>query len=187
MDNEIITRRNTHMAYTILSESYGRRLPKITAEADSTEDLTALGTDYAEGSTCNVGETEYTLDKVSGWIVPGSGGGGGSGGGVLVATFTYDPTTETTTCDKTYVEIHSQFQSGTPALFRYAEMVDGEAGVIGSGVMSSNIYEETTYYIGSAVIYRFTPEQGNLPLEYVACDISASEVTSQRTHIPTGQ
>lgn len=65
------------MAYTILSESYGRRLPKITAEADSTDDLTALGTDYAEGSTCTVGGEDYVLDKVGGWVIPGSGGGGG--------------------------------------------------------------------------------------------------------------
>mgnify|MGYP003310517772 CR=1 FL=1 len=68
------------MAYTILSAAYGRRLPKITAEADSADDLTTLGTDYAEGSTCDVDGTTYTLDKVKGWV--DSSGGGGGGGGV---------------------------------------------------------------------------------------------------------
>ena len=93
------------MAYTILSESYGRRLPKITAEADSTEDLTALGTDYAEGSTCNVGGTEYTLDKVSGWIVPGSGGGGG--GGALYGPYTLTKKIDQTTGDPEDITVNS--------------------------------------------------------------------------------
>lgn len=64
------------MAYEILSESYGRRLPKIAAEADSTDDLATLGTNYAEGSTCVIGDKTYSLDKVQGWVEPGSGGGG---------------------------------------------------------------------------------------------------------------
>lgn len=98
------------MAYTILSESYGRRLPKITAEANSTDDLTALGTDYAEGSTCNVGGTEYTLDKVSGWIIPGSGGGGG--GGTLIVGATYSSDTEMMTLDKTFGEISAALVAG---------------------------------------------------------------------------
>lgn len=63
------------MAYTILTESYGRRLPKITATADSTDDLTALGVEFAEGSTVDVGGTVYSLDKVSGWIIPDGEGG----------------------------------------------------------------------------------------------------------------
>lgn len=64
------------MAYEILTESYGRRLPKITATADSTDDLASLGTNYAEGSTCVIGDTTYKLDKVQGWVDPSSGGGG---------------------------------------------------------------------------------------------------------------
>lgn len=65
------------MAYTITSESYGRRLPKITATADSTDDLATLGTNWAEGSTCVISDTTYKLDKVQGWVDPSSGGGGG--------------------------------------------------------------------------------------------------------------
>lgn len=63
------------MAYEILSESYGRRLPKIAAEADSADDLATLGTNWAEGSTCVIGDKTYSLDKVQGWVEPGSGGG----------------------------------------------------------------------------------------------------------------
>ena len=63
------------MSYEIKSESYGRRLPKITAEADSTDDLVSLGVDYAEGSTCLIGDTTYKLDKVSGWVIPGESDG----------------------------------------------------------------------------------------------------------------
>lgn len=70
------------MGFQILSESYGRRLPKITAEADSTDDLATLGIDFAEGSTCTVGEEEYVLDKVGGWVIRGSGGGGGGNSNV---------------------------------------------------------------------------------------------------------
>jgi hypothetical protein len=73
------------MAYEIKSESYGRRLPKITATADSTDDLSTLGTDWAEGSTCVISDTTYKLDKVKGWVDPSSGGGGG-GGGLVVET-----------------------------------------------------------------------------------------------------
>ena len=56
------------MAYTILTETYGRRLPKITAEATSISDLEALGTNYAEGSICTIGSLVYKLDKVKGWV-----------------------------------------------------------------------------------------------------------------------
>ena len=68
------------MSYEILTKSYGRRLPKITATATSTDDLATLGTDYAEGSTCVISDTTYKLDKVQGWVDPSSGGGGGGGG-----------------------------------------------------------------------------------------------------------
>lgn len=94
------------MAYTILSESYGRRLPKITAEADSTDDLAVLGIDYAEGSTCTVGEDEYVLDKVGGWVIRGSGGGGGD----LLVTITENDGAYT--ADKTNAEIYAAAQAG---------------------------------------------------------------------------
>lgn len=88
------------MAYEILSESYGRRLPKITATAESADDLTSLGTDYAEGSICTISDKTYTLDKVQGWIEAGSGGGGGGGGALLVHA-----DNETMALDKTWQEI----------------------------------------------------------------------------------
>ena len=101
------------MAYTILSESYGRRLPKITAEADSADDLAILGIDYAEGSTCNVGGTEYTLDKVSGWIIPGSGGGE-----PFLVTLTPTAADYSGTMDKTVAEIYAAYQAGGKIVFR---------------------------------------------------------------------
>lgn len=126
------------MAYEITSESYGRRLPKITATADSTDDLASLGTNWAEGSTCAISGTTYKLDKVKGWVDPDSGGGGGSSlptvtsddngdvltvvegewdkaapsGGVFVTTPTYDALTETLTLDKTWQEIATAYESG---------------------------------------------------------------------------
>ena len=102
------------MSYEILTESYGRRLPKITAEADSTDDLTTLGTDWAEGSTCQISDTTYKLDKVQGWIDPNSGGGGGGGGdtGVLMITATKNES-DNMVLDKTYAEILAAVSAGT--------------------------------------------------------------------------
>ena len=96
------------MAYTITSESYGARLPKITATADSTDDLATLGTNFAEGSTCVISDTTYKLDKVKGWVDPSSGGGGGA------SVTTVNVTEEGTlwTCDKTWQEIYDAFQTG---------------------------------------------------------------------------
>lgn len=94
------------MAYTITSESYGRRLPKITATADSTDDLAALGTNYAEGSTVNVGGTTYSLDKVSGWIIPGSGG---EGGGAFIIHYYPD---EETPIAESYADILAAVAAG---------------------------------------------------------------------------
>lgn len=97
------------MAYEILSESYGRRLPKIAAEADSADDLATLGTNWAEGSTCVIGDKTYSLDKVQGWVEPGSGGGGG--GGVFVVKISGN-IGGGFTADKTYAEILSAYESG---------------------------------------------------------------------------
>ena len=87
------------MAVQILSQSYGPRKPLIECTADSLSELAGLV--CAEGSTATVGGTEYVLDRVNGWVEPGSGGGGGSG--VLVVNATGD---ETLTLDKTWQEIH---------------------------------------------------------------------------------
>lgn len=87
----------------IVSKSYGPRKPLVVCEASSLDMLADI--DCAEGSTATVGGTEYVLDRVNGWVEPGSGGGGG-GSGVLVVTATYDEQTEYTTLDKTWQEIH---------------------------------------------------------------------------------
>lgn len=142
------------MAYEILSESYGRRLPKIAAEADSADDLATLGTNWAEGSTCVIGDKTYSLDKVQGWVEPGSGGGGlpdvtaddngdvltvvngawgkaapSGGGGVLAISATYDSDTEMMTLDKTFGEISAAFVAGQ----MYFVHVPETAGTIFAG------------------------------------------------------
>lgn len=110
------------MAYQITSESYGRRLPKITATADSTDDLSTLGTDWAEGSTCVIGSTTYSLDKVQGWVEPGSGGGGG---GAFIVNFTPDPDDpEAVIQDKTFSEIKDAIIGGSNVIARTGEEND---------------------------------------------------------------
>ena len=101
------------MAYTILTESYERKFPKITATADSTDDLAELGTNFAEGSTCVISDKTYKLDEVSGWV-DSAGGGGGGGGSVLVVNVEEDGTLWT--CDKTWKEIHDAFLTGSVVL-----------------------------------------------------------------------
>lgn len=105
------------MAYEILSESYGRRLPKIAAEADSADDLATLGTNWAEGSTCVIGDKTYSLDKVQGWVEPGSGGGGG--GSPYVVEIVYDELLGPKTV-KTAAEVYEMYnaasQAGVPFL-----------------------------------------------------------------------
>lgn len=107
------------MAYEILTESYGRRLPKITAEADSTDDLATLGTNYAEGSTCVIGDKTYSLDKVQGWVEPGSGGGSG---GVFWVTFTAGQE-GTRTASKTVEEIFALVNAGQIGFGRFGAMI----------------------------------------------------------------
>lgn len=74
------------MAVQILSQSYGPRKPLIECTADSLSDLAGLV--CAEGSKATVGGTEYVLDRVNGWVEPGSGGGGGGGGGAFIVNLT---------------------------------------------------------------------------------------------------
>ena len=105
------------MAVTILSESYGPRKPFITCEADSLDDLAGLV--CAEGSTATVDGTEYVLDRVTGWVVPGSGGGGGT----MVVTFTYDDDNGTYSADKTYAEVTAALAAGTPCFGVYGGAV----------------------------------------------------------------
>ena len=96
------------MAVQILSQSYGPRKPLIECTADSLSDLAGLV--CAEGSKATVGGTEYVLDRVNGWVEPGSGGGGGGGSGVLVVGVTIDG--NTATLDKTWQEIYDASQAG---------------------------------------------------------------------------
>lgn len=90
----------------IISQSYGPRKPLVVCEASSLDMLADL--DCAEGSKATVGGTEYVLDRVNGWIEPGSGGGGGSD--VLVVNVTYEG--QTGTCDKTWAEINDAIHAG---------------------------------------------------------------------------
>ena len=116
------------MAYTILTESYKRRLPLITATADSADDLATLGTDYAEGSTCVIGETTYKLDKVQGWTDGSGGGGGGGGGGSFIVNITSQQGTSCTV-DKTAHEIVAAAQSGLSPVLVYSEGDDEETEI----------------------------------------------------------
>ena len=141
------------MAYTITSESYGPRKPFITATATSTDDLAALGTDFAEGSTCIISTTTYKLDKVKGWIDPSQGGGGG-GGGVLVVTLSSDDD-ENLTANKTAGEIYAAMSEGL-VVFEYtigsettveqcssAQYVSGEGYYFYSWNLSPRLLAET--------------------------------------------
>lgn len=113
------------MAVQILSQSYGPRKPLIECTADSLSDLAGLV--CAEGSTATVGGTEYVLDRVNGWVEPGSGGGGGGGSGVLVVHETYDEQTDTVILDKTAGEIISAAQSGKIVVSLYVDdLVSGD-------------------------------------------------------------
>lgn len=120
------------MAYEILSESYGARLPKITATADSTDDLVTMGTNYAEGSTCVIGDKTYALDKVQGWVEPGSGGGGGGGGQFVIhAVLNFDSAKNVwvPTVTESFAEIVAAIESGSDPVIHYAKSFDGEVPV----------------------------------------------------------
>lgn len=125
------------MSYQITSESYGRRLPKITATADSTDDLATLGTNFAEGSTCVIGSTTYSLDKVQGWIEPGSGGGASA----LVISFSTSGSTFT--ADKTFDEVAFAILNGVP-IFAYIKGSPKSA----LQVDNFNLFEEENVYSG---------------------------------------
>ena len=133
------------MSYTILTESYGRRLPKITAEADSTDDLTTLGTDWAEGSTCEISTTTYKLDKVKGWVDPSSGGGGG-GAEPLSVEITMTGTVGT--MDATITEIAEALAAGTPVVISIPD---------GSDYFSQgySVVSAVAYYDGDPTIVYF--------------------------------
>lgn len=111
------------MAYEITSESYGARLPKITATADSTDDLATLGTNFAEGSTCVISDTTYKLDKVKGWIDPTAGGGGGDDGDIVVVNFEWDSSSSKFRADKTDSEIEALILDGKTVIGRSADGV----------------------------------------------------------------
>lgn len=116
------------MSYEILTKSYGRRLPKITATATSTDDLAALGTDYAEGSTCAISDTTYKLDKVQGWVDPSSQPSGGDD--VFIVNFTYDLSDEsnpTATTDKSGEEVDAAEKAGKLIMGYLYAVGDGEA------------------------------------------------------------
>ena len=114
------------MAYEILSESYGRRLPKITAEADSTDDLVSLGTDFAEGSTCTISDKTYTLDKVQGWVEAGASPSPSGGG--LVVTLTWEDSTGT--LNKTWKEIWDVFSAGGQVVVNGSSGLQSDCGAV---------------------------------------------------------
>lgn len=144
------------MAYTILTESYGRRLPKITATAESTDDLAALGVEFAEGSTVNVGGTVYSLDKVNGWVVPGSGGGGGA----FVVNLTKTGLNNWST-DATVDDIANALDAGLSVIAK-ADTLGGPSycslGAVGKNVMSGEYY--------SAQFYVPVDDDGDYFIEY---------------------
>ena len=138
------------MAYTITSESYGRRLPKITAIADSTDDLATLGTDFAEGSTVVIGDKTYSLDKVQGWIEPGSGGGGGSSGPIYVIETIFDEELSATKTVKPAAQLYEEFMNASDA------GIPVVMGAIGTGDpfnININVYGEDDGY--SFAFYSF--------------------------------
>lgn len=158
------------MAYQITSESYGRRLPKITATADSTDDLATLGTDWSEGSVCTIGDTTYKLDKVKGWVDPSSGGGSGSGILIVRGSETSPkggsgskkgedpkaPTVPLYCIFSSYAEIHAALEAGIP-VFVYWEQADvaSLSDIIHMGMVTQADIEEdegTWYRVSVAVL-----------------------------------
>lgn len=145
------------MAYTITSESYGRRLPKITATADSTDDLATLGIDWAEGSSCVIGGKTYTLDKVQGWIEAGSGGGGNP----LIVNVTVEG--EKATFDKTWKEIHDAFIAGTAVITYERKTIGAYTGEAYTQIIAATHNPGTELYVvtdGYNTDYIATSENG---------------------------
>lgn len=132
------------MAVQILSQSYGPRKPLIECTADSLDDL--VGLVCAEGSTATVGGTEYVLDRVNGWVEPGSGGGGG-GSGALVVNAAIDQETGSYTLDKTWQELND----ATLAIVKYIVVEDGvnETAIVGVVAEDSGLYNVTLFSAGS--------------------------------------
>lgn len=151
------------MAYEILTESYGRRLPKITAEADSTDDLATLGTNYAEGSTCVIGDKTYSLDKVQGWVEHGSGGSGGGGGtSAFVVHVVLNPDDNpdesgngwVPTVDEPIADIIEALDADIPVVAHCGKSFDGETPSGYFVISLSNYYPaETVADVGIDFVY----------------------------------
>lgn len=122
------------MAYTIISESYGPRKPKIICTADSLDDLANL--DCAEGSEATVGGTRYVLDRVNGWVEPGGGGG------VFIVTLTPTAQDLSGTLDKTISEINAAVLSGKTIVFQMD--TNGTGLGFGSIQFNGNVVREFT-------------------------------------------
>lgn len=164
------------MAYQITSESYGRRLPKITATADSTDDLATLGTDWAEGSICTIGNTTYKMDKVKGWVDPSSGGSGGSGILSVRGSDTHPkggsgskkgedpkaPTVPLYCIFSSYAEIHAALEAGIP-VFVYWEQADTDSlsDIVRMGMVTTADIEEDegTWYRVSVAVFGYSATQ----------------------------
>lgn len=126
------------MAVQILSQSYGPRKPLIECTADSLTELAGLV--CAEGSTATVGGTEYVLDRVNGWVEPGSGGGSD----VLVVNADIDQEIGAYTLDKTWQEIND----ATFAIVKYVNGVN-ETAIVGVVAEDSGYYSVTLFSAGS--------------------------------------
>lgn len=157
------------MAYTITSESYGRRLPKITAEADSTDDLIDLGTNYAEGSVVDIGGTKYALDKVQGWVI-----GGGSETVPKIPAVSFGDSTvivDTTTVsfakdgdNAWYISAKNPLTGMTKSSFQF----DGMYKVIWDGVEYSDLFykEYRNVWSNGTTIYAWDAIGNVFPLGY---------------------
>ena len=121
------------MAWEIISESYGRRLPFVRITADSTDDFADIGTLYAEGSTVTIGKTTYKLDKVQGWI-------DNSGGGDLPSVGPGDDGKVLTVIDGAWQA--AQASGGGVAETTYAEL---KAARDGGTLVPGQLYRITDY------------------------------------------
>lgn len=135
------------MAVQILSQSYGPRKPLIECTADSLTELAGLV--CAEGSTATVGDTEYVLDRVNGWVEPGSSGGGS---GVLVVNKDKTPPFA---LDKTWQEIFDAASTGVVFL------VSVEDEQVSTDLVRTVYLDDGTYSLeDSATIYSTNSASG---------------------------